>query len=144
MLVEYQGERFRISERTYEQLQYEYPDRAKKLKIIKDSEEYYNLDKLLQLIEPDKDKIKRTIIKNYTYANDKYNEHLLNQDMDEMEKYFGAKEMTRKIGIELINYDPEKNLIQSKINQKTNIEKNDELDARNPSNNEIEKILLNH
>lgn len=114
MLVEYQGERFRISERTYEQLQYEYPDRAKKLKIIKDSEEYYNLDKLLQLIEPDNDKIKRTIIKNYTYANDKYNEHLLNQDMDEIEKYFGAKEMTRKIGIELINYGPEKNLEEVK------------------------------
>ena len=42
MLVEYNGERFRVSERTYEQFQIEHPDRARKLQKIKDAEEYYN------------------------------------------------------------------------------------------------------
>jgi len=108
MLVDYKGERFRVSERTYEQFQIEHPDRAKKLKIIKEAEEYYNFDKLLQLIEPSTNKTKEIIIKNYIYAANKYEDAVMDCNGDDMEKYFGAKEMTRKIGIELLDYDPEK------------------------------------
>lgn len=108
MLVDYKGERFRVSERTYEQLQIEYPERAAKLKIIKEAEDYYNLDKLIELIEPSTNKTKETIIKNYIYANDKYEDAVMECNSDDMEKYYGAKEMTRRIGLDLIHYDPEK------------------------------------
>ena len=109
MLVEYQGKRFRVSDRTYEFFKRDYPDKAKKLKKIKESEEYYNYDKLNKLIEPDTNKTKETIIKNYIYSTEKYDEYSLNGNTHDMQKYFGAKEMVRKIGIELIDYDPEKN-----------------------------------
>lgn len=123
MLVEYKGKRFRISERTYECFERDFPERADCLKIIKESEEYYNYDKLNQTIEPQNNEVKEVIIKNYIYADDKYedilNDYCLGESMncDDMEKYFGAKEMARKIGIELLNYDPEHDSNREEVNK---------------------------
>ena len=64
MLVEYKGERFRVSERTYAAFENEYPDRASKLRKIREAEEYYNYDKLKELIEPTENETKNIIIKN--------------------------------------------------------------------------------
>ena len=108
MLCEYNGERFRVSERTYEQFNIEYPERAAKLKIIKEAEEYYNFSKLKEIIQPPHNETKEIIIKNYIYADSNYENAVMDFNGDDIEKYFGAKEMTRKIGIELLDYDPEK------------------------------------
>lgn len=110
MLMEYKGERFRVSTRTYENFQRDHPNRAEKLKKIPDSEKYYNYDKLLQLIEPTTNETKDCLLKNYIYAEDQLAKASMDMKIDDMDKYFGAKEMIRKISIELLNYDPEKAL----------------------------------
>lgn len=112
MLMEYKGKRFRVSERTYYNFENQHPERAACLKKIKEAEEYYNYDKLLQIIEPPENQTKKIITKNYEYAQTKYDEATMKLKTNDMDKYFGAKEMARKIGIELINYDPEKTITE--------------------------------
>ena len=78
MLVEYKGRRFNVSDRTYAHFSSYYPDRASKLKIIKEAEDctYYNFDKLKELIEPDNKEIKEYLKKKHAYYTDKYDETL--------------------------------------------------------------------
>ena len=109
MLMEYKGKRFRVSERTWENFQRQHPEKAACIKIVKESEEYYNFDKLNQIVEPPENLILECIKKNYDYAAEKYDTATMNCKGSDMDKYFGAKEMVRKIGLELVNYDPENN-----------------------------------
>ena len=106
MLVEYKGERFRVSDRTYESYKRDYPERAKALKIIKEAETYYNYDKLKETIEPTENTIKQVIIEEYINT-DKLLEHAINNtDSSKIDEYTGANDMVRTIGKRLIGYDP--------------------------------------
>ena len=42
------------------------------------------------------------IKKNYDYVTDKYDDATMNGKSSDIDKYFGAKEMVRKLGIELV------------------------------------------
>ena len=109
MLCEYKGKQFRVSDRTWESFERDHPEKAACIKRIKESEEYYNYDKLNQIVEPPENLILECIKKNYDYVTDKYDDATMNGKGSDIDKYFGAKEMVRKLGIELVNYDPENN-----------------------------------
>ena len=105
MLIEYQGRRFRVSERTYEFFKRDYPERACKLRIIKEAEEYYNYDKLNSLIEPDKNELKKYLKEKYEYYENTYTGRIMSDapiiyedNLDELNgKIKCIKEITRDL-----------------------------------------------
>lgn len=105
MLMEYQGRRFRVSERTYEFFKRDYPERASKLRIIKESEDYYNYDKLEELIEPDNGELKKYLKEKYEYYENTYNDRIMSDtpiiyedNLDELNgKIKCIKEITRDL-----------------------------------------------
>jgi len=51
MLVEYNGKQFRVSDRTYENLEYQYPEQTKQMKKLKDHPRYYSFDEVKELFK---------------------------------------------------------------------------------------------
>lgn len=106
MLMEYKGKRFRVSERTYEFFSRDYPERASKLKTIKESEEYYNYDKLLQLIEPDNTELKTYLEKKLDYYENYYTDRLMSdapiEYEDNLDELNGKIKMIKEITSDLL------------------------------------------
>lgn len=117
MLMEYKGERFRVHERTWEGFSRDYPEKAKKVKHVKESETYYDYDELNQLIEPPEEKIRETIKRSYVNIT-----HLAAIDAMEnlgkkLDYYKGAEDLIVQLGEKLIGFNPRLKMYRDELNK---------------------------